>query len=164
MADRIFSDENGVYQIDCTLADWATDQIHADYSAIKGSLLSDVDFAIETYDRIYLVEYKNACLSNAANPGAFKLSVDKIAKKFFDSLHYLAMHGKNKPVSYVFVVEYPKSSLTDRKLLRERIMDRLPFQLQRGKPRVLIDRFDVVSIAEWNTHAEYSRFPLSKTP
>ena len=164
MEGDVFVEENGIYQIDCTQAVWATDQVHSEYSAAR-TFLCDADFIAETEDYIYLIEYKNANIPNAANPGAFNPCtqdrVDNVAKKFYDSLHYLTMHEKSKRIKYIYIVEYPNAGLTDRKLLRDKISDRLPFILQQGKPKAILDGFDVVSIAEWNANGEYSKFPLT---
>ena len=164
MNPSIFTEENGVYQIDCSAAIWATDQISSLYHA-EGTFLSDVDFAIETPDHLLLVEYKNASISGAVNPQAFQpssaKSVDKIARKFYDSLHYLQMEEKCKPVKYVYVVEYPNAGKTDRKMLRNLIAARLPFKMQKGKKGRLIEDFEVLSISEWNSHTKYGIFPLS---
>jgi hypothetical protein len=163
MPGGVYVEENNKYKIDCTNAIWSTDQIHFDYVATH-SLLSDVDFVIETEDIIYLVEYKNSNLPYAANPDAFQPNtqkkVEKIARKYYDSLHYLKMHDSHKPVKYIYVVDYPNAGQTDRMLLRDKITDLLPFQLQIGSPIKLISGFDVLSIDEWNAHSEYSRFPL----
>lgn len=112
-----------------------------------------------------LIEYKNANIPNAANPDGLKPSspqkIDNIARKFYDSLHYLSLEAKNKPVRYVYIVDYPKASVTDRKMLRNAIADKLPFKMQPGKQRILIDDFEVLSISEWNGHEEYGAFPLT---
>lgn len=162
-ATCIFIEENSIYQLDCTAAVWASDQIHAEFHA-AGTLLSDADFAVETKEFLYLIEYKNANIPNAVNPNAFKpgesKSVDKVARKFYDSLHYLKIIGKEKPVKYVYIVEYPHAGSTERRMLRNKITERLPFHLQRGKSKKIIEDFDVVSIDEWNQHHEYSLFPL----
>ena len=59
----IYTEENGQYTLDCTLAMWSTDQVHTYYqdsSHTYGnlSLLCDVDFVIENESHILLVEYK----------------------------------------------------------------------------------------------------------
>lgn len=69
--------------------------------------------------------------------------------------------AKNKPVRYVYIVEYPNAGVTDRKMHRNAIADKLPFKMQQGKQRKLIDVFEVLSISEWNGHAEYAAFPLT---
>lgn len=47
MANGIFIEENGVYQIDCTGAVWASDQIRDEFHAAR-VFLSDADFVAET--------------------------------------------------------------------------------------------------------------------
>ena len=164
MAGGVYFEENRVYQIDCSQAIWATDQVHSQYHA-AGTFLCDADFIAETPDCIYIIEYKNANIPDASNPDGFKPAaqskVDSVARKFYDSLHYLAINNKDKAVKYVYIVEYPNAGPTERKLLRNLIADRLPFKLQKGQTKPIIDSFDVVSIAEWNSHQDYSKFPLT---
>lgn len=49
---------------------------------------------------IYLVEYKNANVPGAAKPDAFRpekdIILNKVAEKYFDTLHCLYLLGKNK--------------------------------------------------------------------
>ena len=63
-----------------------------------------------------MVEYKNACLASAKNPEAFHPMEDKkisiITRKFYDSLHYLRLLDKNKPVRYIYILEYPNGDVT----------------------------------------------------
>ena len=164
MQGDIFIEENGFYQIDCSSAIWASNKINAEYQVV-GNFLSDADYVIEGASYIYLVEYKNANIQGAANAKAFQPQSDKktdvIARKFYDSIHYLTIHGKGKPVKYVYIVEYPYAGATDRKLLRNKISDRLPFKLQNGKIGKLIEDFEALSIEEWNNHADFSQFPLT---
>ncbi len=56
---KIFAEENGYYNIDCTNAVWATDEINTKYHMAK-CFLSDVDWIMETKEKLFLVEYKNA--------------------------------------------------------------------------------------------------------
>ena len=159
-----FKEENGLYELDCTKALWATDEIRAVYDA-SGAPLSDTDFVVETEDFIYLIEYKNGNIQKAIEHGqVFNPAEDKkrrdIIKNFYDSRHYLTIKGKNKPVKYIYIVEYPDASVTTRKMLRNNIVKQLPFKLQKNQPVKLIYDFAVVSIAEWNEHEEYARFPL----
>jgi len=161
----IYIEEKGVYQIDCSYAIWSTDQMQNDYRNAKVQL-SDVDFIAETANNIYLVEYKNgnidAAIAHGANfdPSEDKIKV-KIAKKFYDSIHYLMVKNKNKPIKYIFIVEYPNADVTTRKMLREEISRKLPFKLQANQPGQLINDFEVLSIDEWNSHEEYSKLPLT---
>lgn len=48
---RIFTEENGLYQIDCSKAAWATDELNHQYHAAN-CMLSDVDWVVETKDYI----------------------------------------------------------------------------------------------------------------
>ncbi|MGB8453164.1 MAG: hypothetical protein WCD89_12655 [Anaerocolumna sp.] len=157
-------EENGAYQLDCSTAMWSTDQMHNLYHS-SGTFLCDSDFIAETSEFVLLIEYKNANLPNAANPGAFNPSVpkkiDNVARKFYDSLHYLSLERKSKPVKYIYIVEYPNAGVTDRKMLRNAIANKLPFKMQIGKAGKLIENFEVMSISEWNSHAEYSKLPLA---
>lgn len=67
---KILVEENHFYELDCTAALWATDQIHEEYHRAKTNL-KDADFLIETENQMLLAEYKNSNVPNAANPGAF---------------------------------------------------------------------------------------------
>ena len=114
-----------------------------------------------------LVEYKNSNIPGAANPAAFDLKSqklqNKIAYKFYDSWIYLKAWGKEKPMKYVFIVEFPNADLVMRKRLREKIGNLLPFKLQ-SSPEIkckIIESFDVLSISEWNTHDVYKSFPIT---
>ena len=164
MAGSIYVEENGIYQLDCSASLWSTDQVNTLYHT-AGTFLCDADFIMETADNVLLIEYKNADVPNAADPGAFNPSsakkIDNVARKFYDSLHYLALERKTKPVRYVYIVEYPNAGVTDRKMLRNAIANRLPFKMQLGKVGKLIEDFEVVSISEWNSHRDYFAFPLS---
>ncbi|WP_049962644.1 hypothetical protein [Ruminococcus sp. HUN007] len=160
----IFTEENGYYQIDCNKALWATDEHHQMYLDDTASLLSDVDWIIETKDRILFVEYKNGTVYSSGqsfNPCDEK-TVNKVSEKYYDSLHYLKLMQKEKPVDYIFVLEFPDDDAVTRKILRNKISKKLPFRLQKrfdkGK---LINDFSIVSIDEWNkSHPE---MPISRT-
>jgi len=164
---NIFIEENGSYSIDCTNAVWATDKVHEDYQR-AGIHINDVDFLIESSSHIYMVEYKNACLANAVKPEAFNPMADKkvavVIRKFYDSLHYLRLLDKNKPVQYVYVLEYPNGDVVTRKRLRNRLKMELPFALQDriGNGRKLIDKVDVLSVAEWNADSSYGNYPMKR--
>lgn len=164
MPDRLI-EENGRYALDCHNALWATDQIHHTYQQARVRL-NDVDFVQETEDLLILVEYKNASIEGAAAPEAFKPQDDKrvdlIWRKYFDSLHYLALKGKTKPKHYVYILEYPKGDATARRRLRVRIKKDLPFSLHTvmGVEPEMISQFSVLSIQEWNEHELYGKFPL----
>ena len=164
---KIFSEENGIYQIDCSKAIWATDQIHEIYHN-AGVQLKDSDFLVEDQESLYLIEYKNANISNAEKPDAFKPEedkmVNKVVQKFYDSLHYLYLTNKKKPLEYIYVLEYPKGDVVTRKRLRNKMKQRLPFELQNniGMGKKLLEKVDVLSIDEWNAHEKYGAFPITQ--
>ena len=54
---KIYTEENGIYCIDCTRAVWSSDRMHEDYQK-SGIHISDVDFLIEDDKYLYLVDYK----------------------------------------------------------------------------------------------------------
>lgn len=164
---NLLIEENGAYSIDCKAAVWATDKIHEDYHN-AGIHINDVDFLIENSTHILMVEYKNACLASAKNPEAFHPMEDKkisiITRKFYDSLHYLRLLDKTKPVWYIYILEYPNGDVTTRKRLRNRLKMELPFSLQKniGNGKRLIDRVDVLSIDEWNADNQCGNFPVKR--
>lgn len=162
----IYTEENNVYKINCTNAVWSTDNVHEDFVCTE-SCLNDVDFIIESKDKLLLVEYKNANVPNAAHPGAFNPKDDKkvksVIKKYYDSLHYLTLVNKNKPKTYIYILEYPNGDSVTRKALRNRMKKALPFRLQSKFDTgiKLIDKFEILSIEEWNNSAEYGKYPIS---
>lgn len=162
---RIYVEENAAYSIDCRAAIWATDRIHEDYHE-AGLHINDVDFVIENDSYLFLLEYKNANIANAVKPEAFNPMGDKkifqVTRKFYDSLHYLRLLDKSKPIQYVYVLEYPNGDQTSRKRLRNKLKMELPFELQKkiGNGRKLIDKVDVVSIKEWNEDESYGKYPI----
>lgn len=164
---NLFIEENGAYSIDCKAAVWATDKIHEDYHN-AGIHINDVDFLIENSTYILMVEYKNACLANAENPEAFHPMTDKkilvASRKFYDALHYLRLLDKNKPIQYIYILEYPNGDVTARKRLRNRLKMELPFVLQDnlGNGKKLIEHIDVLSIAEWNADKSYGKYPIKQ--
>lgn len=163
----IYAEENNVYQIDCTKAVWSTDKVHEDFICTASSL-NDVDFIIESEDKLLLVEYKNANISNAAKPEAFKPNSDKkinnVVKKYYDTLHYLTLANKNKPKIYIYILEGPHVDSVVKRGIRNRMKKRLPFELQNKFENgiKLIDRVEVLSINEWNENAEYGKYPLNR--
>ena len=90
--------------------------------------------------------------------------VNKIVQKFYDSLHYLYLMNKTKPLEYIYVLEYPKGDVITRKRLRNRMKQKLPIELQNniGQGKRLIEKVDVLSIDEWNTHEKYGEFPITQ--
>lgn len=168
----VYTEENHQYELDCTAAVWSTESIHDYYQNPahqygKLYFLCDVDFVIENETNILLVEYKNANVPGAAHPECFNpVGGDKlknVAHKFFDSLHWLYLAGKDKPRKYIYILEYPKGDPVSRLLVRNELKDRLPFKLQAAlsnSERKLIDEVRVVDIAEWNADAELGRYPI----
>lgn len=168
MDNRIFVEENNFFQFDFSGAVWATDQLNSKYRKIS-SLLSDVDFIVETENEILFVEYKNADVENAVNPGAFveKLRTDKhyisIAMKYYGGLLYALACEKIKPYRYVYVLECAAAGRTERLWIRTKIRAKLPFELQNEPEfkRKTIDEFEILSIEEWNNDPIYGQFPIS---
>ena len=163
---KVFVEENGIFQIDCTNALWATNEVNNVFKE-TGNWLADVDFVIETEEKLLLVEYKNANIDGASNPEAFNPKEDKkvnnVIKKFYDTLHYLTLKNKLKPKDFIYILEYPKGDKVTRGLLRNRLQKSLPFRLQnKFKNNRLIERLEVLSIDEWNEHSEYGAFPLTR--
>lgn len=158
-------EENGIYGLDCSAAAWATDQINAAYHN-AGVQLKDVDFVIEDEQNLLVVEYKNANVPGASHPESFNPAADKkieaVIQKFYDTLHYLRLIGKDRAAKYVYIVEAPSSDSVMRKRLRNRMRQELPFKLQEniGNGKKLIAGVDVVSIQEWNENSDYGKYPL----
>lgn len=168
--DKILPEEKGHYAINCENALWWSGEIHSLYHECGTSLLCDADFVLETDQFLLLIEYKNANVPEArAHAGSTEefdpkdqKKLDKIARKYYDSLHYLHLKGKNKPVRYIYVVEYPKGDEVSRKMLRNRLKNSLPFELQKrvNSGIKLIHSVDVMNIAEWNADAFYGQYPF----
>ena len=162
----IFTDENQTCQIDFTNAVWATDQLNSIFSVVKDSILSDVDFIVEGANSIFFIEVKNSNFLGVDNPKAFKpLHEDLIrvlAKKFFDSFHYVRGLGKtsDKQKIYICLIETPLGDSVMRRALRNRLKDRLPFKLQKIFSEKMIDEVRVWSLDEW--HEYFPQFPLSR--
>lgn len=164
-------EEKGKYGIDCRNAVWASDEIHTIYhSCGLPEILCDADFVVETEDKILLIEYKNANIPEARIHAAASAEYDpfqskkfnKIVSKYYDSLHYLRLMGKEKPIHYIFVLEYPKGDSASRKMLRNRLKRSLPFRLQERFDTgiKLIDSISVMNIAEWNEDVYYGKYPI----
>lgn len=72
-----------------------------------------------------------------------------MAKKYFNSMHWLYLAGKDKPKKYIYVLEYPAGNFTSRLLVRNKLMKKLPFALQNtlnSAGRKIINDVKVVSI------------------
>ena len=51
-----------------------------------------------------------------------------------------------------------------RKLIRNKIRNKLPFELKETDSNIEIEMirdFEILSIDEWNNHESYSKFPIS---
>ncbi len=164
---QVYLDENRTFQFDFSAALWASDKLHDIYRENGVGILSDVDFIAETESSMILVEYKNADIPGASHPEAFnpldQKRENKIAFKYYDSWMYISAIQKGKPVKYVYILEHPNSDAVMRKRIRNRIADLLPFRLQKlSEIKVeMIHDFEVLSIAEWNTHEQYKVFPIT---
>lgn len=168
---NILIDENGDYGLECTNAVWASDQMHMDYHVSKVPLL-DADFLLEDETSVMVIEYKNSNTRKARDAGfktpPFNPMDDRkftsVIRKFYDSLHYVYLLGKCKPVKYIYVVEMPNGDETMRKRLRDKMKTLLPFELQKNMNTGvrLIEKVDVLSIEEWNQHDEYGKYPFVK--
>ena len=92
----------------------------------------------------------------------YEKKINNIAKKYYDSLHYLALKGKTKPKRYIYICEYPNGDMVTRARLRNLIKPKLPFELQKvmNTGINLIDEFEVLSIDEWNKHDTYKQYPF----
>ena len=73
----------------------------------------------------------------------------------------LSLLDKNNPKEYVYILEYPHGDSVSRKMIRNRLKAKLPFALQKniGKQK-LIEKVEVLSIAEWNADPQYGEFPI----
>ena len=134
---KVFTDENQSWQFDFSKAIWATNQLHENYKTVKDSILHDVDFIAEDHQTMLLVECKNANFKGANAPKSFRPvrpdSVIAVARKYYDSIHFIRGigKGKGKKFIYVYVVESHTGGITERKGIRNRLKDRLPFKLQK---------------------------------
>jgi hypothetical protein len=166
--EKIFFDENKSWQFDFSSSVWAIDKLHEIYSAVKDSLLSDVDFIVENQHELLLIECKNANFKGVNNPKDFtpikKDSINKLARKYYDSLHFINGIGKNNGIklTYVYVVESYTGNITERKGIRNRLKDRLPFKLQRDNSfqNKLITDIKVLNLDEWNDC--FPQFPATR--
>lgn len=166
--ENAFTDENKTWEFDFSKAIWATDRIQKYYENIKGSFLCDVDFIVEDNHTLLFIECKNSNFKGVSKPNAFKpVKVNKIedvAKKYYDSIHFVNGVGKgnNKRFIYIYVVEARNGNITERKAIRNRLKDRLPFKLQEKFDFVhkLIDKVEVLSLDEWNH--QYPQYPAKR--
>ena len=165
--EQVYFDENRMYRFDFTVAVRSTDKLHEIFSQNKAGILSDVDFIAETESEMLLIEYKNANVQGAAAPGRFdpfdQKRENKIAFKYYDSWIYLKAIHNDKPVTYIYILEFPNGDAVLRRRIRNHIAGKLPFELQK-LPQIketMISGFEVLSIDEWNSHEKYRVFPIS---
>mgnify|MGYP006916248180 CR=1 FL=1 len=164
----IFTDENQSWQFDFSRALWATDKLHEDYMNVKDSILHDVDFIVEDEQTMLLIECKNANFKGVSRPSAFEPvganKISDVARKYYDSIHFVngVGKGKNKSYVYVYIVEARNGNITERKAIRNRLKDRLPFRLQEKCEFMfrLVDKVEVLNFDEWNKH--YPQYPAKR--
>ena len=110
--------------------------VKEEYIQLKKENNNTIHFIIEDETNFIFVEYKNSAVSGASAPNAFQpsqdTSVKKIARKFYDSLHYLRLIAQEggKSLDYVYILEYPNGDSITRKLIRDKIAKYLPFAIQ----------------------------------
>ena len=165
--NKIFVEENGIYQIDLSAAANAVGDLHEKYKSIA-HILTDVDFIAETESEIFLIEYKNTDIENARDSTVFKEKIkngtfyDSILKKYYGSAFYVLACRIEKPINFICIIESTFLDSPMRKRMLASIKKRLPYELQ-DIPEItakLINDFKVLSIHEWNE--QYSIFPLTK--
>ena len=165
---EIYIEENRAYQIDLRKADWSI-ELHPLYR-ITHLDLADVDYICELHGQILFIEYKNAKIAvergftqaaQAFNPASDE-KIANMARKFFDSYFYVASHHQKSPIHYIYILEWPKDDVMTRKMLREKIAKKLPFDYQKQEhlTPLLINEFQVMSIEEWNQ--VYTDAPISR--
>ena len=165
--EKIFVDENEYCKIDFSSALWTTGKIHTIFQDAGLHLFNDVDFVAETDDALLFVEYKNVNIPQAINPNAFNPKDDKtlnnVARKYFFSQYFIHMinRGRHKKQKYIYILECIKGDKTLRKLVRDRLIMRLPFLLQKqnNMKERMIDSLEVLSMDEWNE--TYPQFLLT---
>lgn len=158
-----YRDENGKYEFDFSQCEvWEYHQL-----AQKTTILSDVDFVINSEDEVIFLEYKNASIDGVANPSSFlcKLKTEEFyvraAKKFYGSLflHWACRENeKDRPIVYTLLIEHPEIDGKIRKKLREKISKQLPIRFK-DEPRIkrnVLNKFEVLNIDEW--HQAYPLF------
>jgi len=160
---RIYTDENNNYQIDFSKALCSSENLHDIYKDIV-NILSDVDWIVETDDKILLIEFKNYEKRKDLPKGDREESVRlQIARKFYGGLFYLLACGMHKPVDFIWIAESPYIDTRMRGHYEESISKWLPYKLQERTEVVisLIKQFYIFSVDDWNR--EYPQFPLKKT-
>lgn len=170
---QVFYDEHHLYEIDFSSATWATDQLHDIFHSAGLTILHDVDWVVETNDELLLVEYKNSNHPNARNVfnPLKNEKLDNVARKYYESIYFLqaTRRVENKKKKFVYILEYKNSDSVTLNMVRNQLICRLPFRLQKEFDNLIednqlvlssnwIDDLEVLSIAEWNEN--YAQFPL----
>ncbi|ERK29732.1 hypothetical protein [Clostridium intestinale] len=170
--EKIFQDENKNYSFDFTDAE---EVLEPHNISQKTTMLADVDFVLDTKDKIIFLEYKNASTKNANNPSAFKEKIlgkdnkakfyENISKKFYSSLFIIWACNKNdeeKDIEYLLLIEHPEIDGKIRRILRNKIAKQLPFKLLAEKEvkRKILSEFKVINIEEW--HSIYPEFKITE--
>ena len=167
MDTKIFQDENHNYQFDFSSALCASNQLNSIFQRNTSSLLSDVDFIAETENEIIFVEFKNAKLSEPADPTSMGPTNEKLQKKlafkYYDSWLFITATNCCKPITYICIIEFYQDDSTMRRKLRNYVANLLPFRLQKldSVTQSMIHEFDVLSINEWNCHERFKNFPIT---
>lgn len=166
MTSKILLDENKQYRFDFSNCEYVLEF----HDLANKSKLNDVDFITELNDEVLFIEYKNSNIPDAVNPDAmFRKIKEKpekfysnIAKKYYDSLLILwACKGneKDKPISYIFLVEDKLIDKKIRKKLKLKIGNQLPFNLKgENIVREVLSRFEVYNLKEWES--EFSNIKI----
>lgn len=158
----LYSEENVYYALSIDNNNNIICDLHETFHKNGVSILCDADFVVKSDDsQIIILEYKNGTVGRAAEYTSFKPSDDKyiqkVARKFYDTMMYLNHMGYFNPMKYVYVLEFPDDDPVTRKFVRDQIITLLPFKLQQDSriKHQLIDSFEVLSISEWN-----EKYPL----
>lgn len=163
---RLYKEENGYYALQAAETIIVIDDLHSIFHEAGVSILSDTDYFISDSENNYniLIEYKNGVIEKAVQKNSFNPNQDKyinkVARKFYDTMLYLNHMGFKKPFKYVYILEYPNDDAAIRKSIRNKIVSLLPFKLQ-SKSNMefdMISDFEVLSIDEWNTN--YPDYPF----
>lgn len=157
MTQKILLDENKQYKFDFSKCEYVLEF----HDLANKSKLNDVDFITEINDEVLFIEYKNSNIPNAVKPDVmFRKIKEKpekfyanISKKYYDSLLILWSckgNEKDKPISYIFLVEDKLIDKKIRKQLKLKIMKQLPFNLKgENVLREIISKFEVYNLQEW---------------
>ncbi len=166
--EKLYYDENHNYSFNFTKA---INIFEPHVLSQKTTILSDVDFIIETEHNFIFLEFKNATHHKVTKPEEFikkitdsklrQIFCESISKKFYSSLFLLwlcKLNESEKEIDYVLLAEHPIIDGKFRKTLREQIYKQLPFKLC-GEPlvkRKVIKNFNVMNMEEWhNTYVSF---------